>query len=413
MQKGLQWLVGIIVFAQVICSANDLEQLTEKLTEQERQLKELKQQLDVLSQAQANSKAQLPDSLKWAQGISLSGDLRYRHEWIDQEDKPDRHRHRIRLRVNLAAKVNDEWDTGLRLATGIKGDPVSTNQDLGQAFSDKPIWLDAAYARYQPAAFKNLAVTAGKTDVAFYTAGRNQLIWDHDLTPEGIFGAYSLQLTSKAKVYLTAGGFWVAESATEADPALWGLQGYLQQTINDETSIIAGCSYYNFAHLKGYTALNREWDGSSSNKFFGNSSVAGRFANDYDIAEVFGQIDSRIAHVPVSAYGSYVVNLAAESGYSEDTGWLLGFRINRASDVHSWEISYDYRDIGADAVVGQFNDSDFIGGGTDGKGHRISAAYQVAKNVQFGLTYHINTITRPPKDLDYHRFQADLAVRFK
>ncbi|MDH7600116.1 MAG: putative porin, partial [Sedimentisphaerales bacterium] len=350
--------------------------------------------------------------LKWAQAIGLSGDLRYRHEWIDQEDKDDRHRHRIRLRLNVSAKVNEQWDAGLRLATGSKGDPVSTNQDLGQAFSDKPVWLDAAYASYHPDSVKGLNITAGKADVPFYAAGRNQLIWDHDLTPEGICAQYGLELAPKSKLLLTAGGFWVAENATEADPALWGIQGYLQQSIGTAT-LVAGLSYYNFTHLKGYTALNREWDGSTTNKFFGNSSTGGRFANDYDLLEVFGQLDMNLAGIPISTFGTYVINTATEAGFYEDTGWLIGLKVNKASEPGSWELSYDYRDIGADAVVGQFNDSDFIGGGTDGKGHRFSAAYQWAKNVQLGLTYYNNTITRTAQDIGYDRLQLDLVVKFK
>ena len=73
----------------------------------------------------------------------------------------DRHRNRIRARLGLGAKVNDEWDLGFRLATGhgeVSGDPVSTNQTLDEAFSKKPIWLDQAFFGYHPQWFKGFNV---------------------------------------------------------------------------------------------------------------------------------------------------------------------------------------------------------------------------------------------------------------
>jgi hypothetical protein len=77
------------------------------------------------------------------------------------------------------------------------------------------------------------------------------------------------------------------------------------------------------------------------------------------------------------------------------------------------DYDYDYRDLQADAVVGQFNDSDFVGGGTGGKGHRFNLVYQLAKNVQASLTTYLSTITRTATDVDYNRLQADVVVKFK
>ena len=111
----------------------------------------------------------LPDSLKWAEKVKLSGDFRYRHETIEAENdgKPDRHRNRIRARLGLKAKVNDEWSLGFRLAGGSE-DPVSTNQTLSGSFSSKGFWIDRAYFDYHPTAIENLHVVAGKMGNPFY-----------------------------------------------------------------------------------------------------------------------------------------------------------------------------------------------------------------------------------------------------
>lgn len=95
---------------------------------------------------------------------------------------------------------------------------------------------------------------------------------------------------------------------------------------------------------------------------------------------------------------------------SEDQGWLIGCKLNKAKKPGSWEFSYDYRDLEKDAVIGIFSDSDFIGGGTNGKGHRFGITYQLAKNLQAALTYFLNE--RGDNGDDYRRLQADLKFKF-
>ena len=69
------------------------------------------------------------------------------------------------------------------------------------------------------------------------------------------------------------------------------------------------------------------------------------------------------------------------------------------------------RELEANAVVGAFTDSDFAGGGTDGRGHRLTAKYALSKKVCFGLTYFIDD-KGLENSKDYHRVQADFAVKF-
>ncbi len=108
MMHGRRMVLVIVMacLASSVCLADELQGLKDQLAAQENQLAELRQKVARLESIQDQAKPTLPESLKWAQSISLSGDLRYRHESIDQQDKPDRHRHRIRLRLNLSAKMN-------------------------------------------------------------------------------------------------------------------------------------------------------------------------------------------------------------------------------------------------------------------------------------------------------------------
>ncbi|MDD5328325.1 MAG: putative porin [Phycisphaerae bacterium] len=415
------WMLTM-VFAGT-ARADDVSELKTQLVEQQKLLLQMQQRIEQLEATQKIqdekvdekiSKAVenkqigvLPDNLKWVENVKFSGDLRYRHESIDSQANGDwragRTRHRIRARLGVDAKINDDWDATLRIASG-SADPVSTNQTLEDGFSSKSIWLDLAYFTWHPSSIKGLNVYGGKMKNPFYRAGGNQLIWDDDLNPEGIAASYEIPFGKSDKLYVNGGGFWVDESSAGADTTLWGAQTYLKHTFENKNYMLGGVSYFAYSSIKGHGDLQNTW-ASTSHSFFGNTSSGGAFANDYDIFEAFGEYGFTIADKPAALYGSYVKNVAAS-----DTGWLLGGRFNKAKDPGTWEVNYNYRDLQPDAVLGAFNDSDFIGGGTDGKGHYFGFKYQLAKNLQAGLSYFLNKVGS--NDDSYRRLQADLVLKF-
>ncbi|MFH1717802.1 MAG: putative porin, partial [Planctomycetota bacterium] len=95
-----------------------------------------------------------------------------------------------------------------------------------------------------------------------------------------------------------------------------------------------------------------------------------------------------------------------------DTGWLIGGKLNKAVEPGSWEFSYDYRELDADAVVGGFTESDFIDGATNVRGHKFGFKYQLAKNVQSSFNYYHLENTSSARDLDYRKVLADLILKF-
>lgn len=384
---------------------NLLQQKIEQLEAKQNQQSELmkKEITKVVEEKQIEA---LPDSIKWVENVKINGDLRYRHESIDSESSgrwgKGRHRHRIRARLGLEGKINDEWDVGFRIASG-SSDPSSTNQTLDSGFSSKDLWLDLAYFNWHPATIDRLNLYGGKMKNPFYKVGKNQLIWDGDLNPEGIAAEYVMPLGEHNKLYINGGGFWAEESGSGIDQSLWGVQTYLKHSFENEDYLIAGASYFDYGNTKGQSTL---YDSTDS---YGNSvDSSGLYVNDYDIVEGFAEYGFKVADIPMAVFGSYVQNAAATT--SEDTGWLIGCKFNKAKKPGSWELSYNYRDLEADAVIGVFSDSDFIGGGTNGKGHQLGLKYQLAKNLQGGLTYFLNQ--RGSNNDDYRRLQADLNLKF-
>ena len=404
-----------------------LQEMQERITQLEARqtLKEksLTEQIEAIAkkteEIEKAAPAGLPTSASWVERIKWSGDFRYRHESIDEETagsvrwKAGQNRHRIRARLMLEATLNDEWGLGFRLASG-SADPTSTNQTLDSSFSSKDIWLDLAYFDYHPAAVKGLNVYGGKIKNPFYMVGGNQLIFDGDLNPEGIGFTFERALNERDTLRLAGGGFWVDEgSGSAADPSLFGAQAMITHTIGNPDKVTAGVSYYDFGGIKGYGSLPATWGGTG---FLGNSNSGGLtplYTNDYDVFEVFGEYATKCGATPLSFFGNWIQNINATS--NEDTGWLIGAKVNKVSDPGSWEGSYMYRDIQADATVGAMNDSDFIGGGTDGKGHTFGLTYQVSKNVQAAVTYFLNEdrASTAGRSFDYRRLQGDLLFKFK
>jgi hypothetical protein len=112
----------------------------------------------------------------------LSGDVRVRGEGFYQDNVISRNRARIRVRLGLDGKLNEDFIGGLALATGTLGDPTTTNETLTNFFDRKTIALDRGYITYNPQDDKWLSLTGGKFA---YTWDRTSLTTDPDINPEG------------------------------------------------------------------------------------------------------------------------------------------------------------------------------------------------------------------------------------
>ncbi len=64
--------------------------------------------------------------------------------------------------------------------------------------------------------------------------------------------------------------------------------------------------------------------------------------------------------------------------------------------------------------MGFMTDSDRWGGGTDGKGHKFYAKYQLLKHLQAAVAYYLDKrhISDSAKTRDYDRLQIDLIAAF-
>jgi hypothetical protein len=358
---------------------------------------------------------------QWVQDVKLFGDFRYRHEEINDTGSSEssnagpfvqRERDRIRARLGLKAKINEEFDTVFRLATGSSDTPTSGNQTLGDSasdsFSHKEIWLDWAYFDWHPESTKGLNVYGGKMKQPFYTVGDNELVWDGDVSPEGIVAKYSVDLDKANTATITGGGFWLAERSGDADASFWGLQGLLRHDFEDGTHLLGGATWYDLGNVKDKTLSGVNLAGNTDDG-------SGGYKYDYNLVEGFAEYGFSMLDMPATVFGIYIENTAAPG--KGNNAFSVGWRLNEAvsSKPGSWQLGYGYLEVDPDAVFAGLTASDSVlVGGTGAKGHVLSLKYQVKKDVQAGLNYYLTErFDRPGQEGGHINFiQTDLIFKF-
>jgi hypothetical protein len=324
--------------------------------------------------------------------VRFSGDMRYRHESINEAGVDERSRHRIRARFGVAADVGDDVRVGLTLATG-GDDPVSANQTLDGGFDRDSIGVDRAFFSWQ--ATPQVSFIGGKMANPFFRPGNHHLIYDGDLNPEGL----ALRFAG-GNWFANYAGLWVEERAAADDSLLLGGQFGYRRSLDNGMRLTAGAGYYDYLQTQGQTPF---YDGSSN----GNRvDAAGNYLNDFNEAQVFAELSLKPGDRAVTVFADYVTNTEADEG---NQGFAVGASLGEVSRPGTWRLAYAYQDLEADAVIATFTDSDWAGGGTDGKGHVVEFNYGLRDRLVFGFRYFLNERGAfGGNEHDYNRLQADI-----
>lgn len=387
-----------------------------------------------------NLKASIGDAASWLKGLKFSGDLRLRYEAFDYSsghpsETDPQNRFRFRLRLGAEKKLSDEFKAGFGLASGGTTDPTSTNATFDGNFTYKTIVIDQAYATYTPnwakvGPIESLQMTGGKFKNPFIE-GSSKIVWDHDVMPEGIYERIGFNLfdgeTADVKGYLTAGQFVLDEDSTlgsgttGGDAELYAFQAGIMPEIKFDgmknpvktKHALSYYSYSDYAVQSNFGSLAR-----------GNPNVDGNTsaldAGDFEIIEIYNELGFQLEGLPKSKFFfDWATNLdehapSASLG-GENDAWAMGLKLGEAKKKGGWELSYEYRWIEPNAVVGAFNDSDFGTGHADKRGSVFGAAYNFTDFLQMNLTaFFVNNISANTilRDEEQRRFQADLIWKF-
>jgi len=367
----------------------------------------------------------------WASRISLKGDLRYRYEFISDEtanlagvqQTDDRYRDRIRARFNMEAKATDTVLVGFGFATTEGGDPRSSNQTLGGAFTRKAVDLDLAYFDWKFASFGN--VIGGKMKQPFYKPA-GSLYWDNDINPEGLAVTFN-----RGQFFGSAFGFQLtefsgAETTNTSDSQLFGGQFGARFPIGSATLTLAAM-YYDLAaterrppNANANVTLAGPLFGANAN---GNTTVnlgttaapLLALANDFQVLSLGGDLSYTMFGQPMSLWFDVAQNQDPDD---LDEAISAGVTFGRASNPRSWELGFGFYSVEKDSIYGQLFDSDFGSGVTDTEGMVIKAAFAPVRNWALNFTYFMNDRNIDAvnqfgkKDVDYDRLQIDMNLRF-
>jgi hypothetical protein len=313
----------------------------------------------------------------------------------------------MRARAGLTAKPQSGLEVGFGLSTAEDGDPVSSNQSFSDGGSRKDVFVELAYFDLDIAAGTSL--TGGKFKNFLYRPGRHALLWDGDWNPEGFGLVYQGET-----LFASAIGSYLDGDSDDGGPSvIYGAQAGIHLPVG-ENRLTLGGGYYDIGVEGQPVAFGDPEDPD----FFGNSFVCTddedpttcAYANDYTEIEAFAEFAFTLANLPASIFADWVNNTDADEF---DTGWAAGVTLGQAKKKGSWEVSYAWQDLEADAVLGLLTDSDFGGGGTDTRGHVLRGAYALGDKWNLAFSYFINEIGEDAgEELDYDRAQFDMNFKY-
>ncbi len=315
-------------------------------------------------------------ALEWAERVKLEGDVRFRHEVINNPDgvHEDNNRLRIRARVGAYAQINDTTKAGIRLVS-TTGDATSTNATLDDNFESKTVGWDLAYIDWAPTALGgNTNFIFGKMKKPWMSV--NDVIWDGDTNPEGMAATSEFKFDGFSLI--PSAGYYILDdngnnSFTE-DSHVGHAQ--LAAKIGDKTKL--GVSYYGYENKNAVSMEER-------------------------LFEVFGE--TAIPGTPLMVYASHVTNSNADAPGDDDNAWSIGTH----GKLGNFKAGYEYRDLGVNAVNPNFANSDFV---SNSDGHILKAGYAIDKNFSLGATYFITEDNNGDETRDRDRVQVDLKAKF-
>ncbi|HKS41131.1 MAG TPA: putative porin [Blastocatellia bacterium] len=375
--------------------------------------------------------------------IRFSGDIRFRAETFRNQgfdsiaEAPARNRLRVRVRLALDGSLNKHFDWGVKMASGIFTDPISSNQTFTDFYERKPFALERAFVRYDSIASDNgvgVQLVAGKFEPTFR---RTQMVWDDDVNVEGASEALYFKTTSSLKqIKLVAFQLPFNELSAAKDGVLYGGQFQSDWQFAPTISANVNVSYYDWNRADqialGLGALATQVNGGifngagltgnqngplgTSNRLVRNASgaVTG-FLAGFNLFDVLGNLTWQAGRrMPVTFTFDYVRNLTSRID-DEKNGYWAGVQVGQTREVRDWLIGYTFTRIEQDAVLVPFNFSDILA--SNSRVHIPTFAYQVANGVTLQWTglfsQRVNKVVLiSPSNRWLNRMQFDVIYKF-
>ncbi|MFT3790841.1 MAG: putative porin [Rudaea sp.] len=306
--------------------------------------------------------------------LAVAGDLRLRTQRDSSNDHAsDRHSGQVRGRLGITYAVNDVVSVGGRMVTGDYNDPNSVDVQLSNFGNKFQTSLDLAYAKLD---YGSTQFYGGRIPQPFV---RTELVWDGDVTPQGIGANYKLALAGGGAFKANALYYVIDEQAAGSESTMAGAQFVYESPALGAWKFDAAAAYYHYslgslagADAGDYRTNLRKANGTYLSEFHLGDVIAGATYTG------FGE------RWPLRIVGDYVRNFGAAT--DADTGYGIDVLLGRASKVGDWRVGYGYAVAETDAVFSAFS-QDNTSLATNYRQHMLSADYVLFPGTSLNATW--------------------------
>ena len=360
----------------------------------------------------------MPD---WVTSLKFYGDFRGRYEKFYSENDAftSRDRYRYRVRLGTTVTIKDDFEIGLRLTsadptTGGSGNPLSGSSTFQDNGSKKFIYIDLVYGKWTPVhnGTWSASATIGKMNNPFEVSN---MVFDYDYTPEGAGLQIAYKLNEQHTFKANGGVFVLDEIGQGAgaghDPITAGAQLLWEAKWTPEIETAVGISAFGLSSTDnlGNGAVPNVNGGNTRDAtgapMFAFNPIVGSASATYKLAS----FPFFPGEFPIKVVGEYMENPAAPS---QNRGYLAGVIFGKAAKKGTWDVSYRYERLEADAWYEELVDEDngafyqtskansgFAGngyrGGTNVKGHLVKLNYALTDAVTFSFIFYVNDLVHP------------------
>src|SRR5258708_4738845 len=377
----------------------------------------------------SGSALKVPDALK---SMELYGDLRLRYESriaradSDAATSEERQRWRYALRLGLRGDVSDNFFYGLRLDTGTYGRSAwvtmaDDNNNNGSKSSQSNKTSDAvavgiAFIGWKPTDWAQ--VIAGRQSNPLYTTS---MVWDPDITPEGLSEKFNYKLNDNATLFAVAGqylysqigkrtGAWTGATLNSPNPGLGSSQSAMLYAtevggaykFSENTAAKAAVNFYKYRFTADETVFNSDFQGTGGVNDLGIRNL--------QVIEVPMEIRFPVASLSGMVFADYAWNtkgkdraaVSATPQFDGDNKALMlglslassgvpqsanqGPALGSSAKKGTWEVRSYWQRTQQFALDQNMLDSDFFER-TNTVGYYVAGAYSPANGIITTLRY--------------------------
>jgi hypothetical protein len=257
----------------------------------------------------------------------------------------------------------------------------------------------------------------------------SSIVWDGDVTPEGMYEKMELGLYEGAglvqDVALTGLlGQWILNETGSAhgDQEMYSYTGALDTKVNvgleSPANIRNAVNFYDYVDLQDNILIG------STNLARGNDVSGSKLVvEDWNVLQFYNEIkfkNSWVMNKDLAVFSDWAFNTngkknpqLAVTHIDERNAYSYGFKLGSAKTKGSWEAGFQHFRIERNSVPGIFTESDLGNGHANHRGNKIFAGYGLTDNLVLNIAgWFVHDLSNETGTGRTNRFQTDLVWKF-